>query len=200
MSSHQDVICRFTSHALFPHTTVRDSLSRLCWATGLFGRKYSKPGENFKEDPLGNLARSGKRPAGKWRVSLPGTLQLWVAECCCGVMQELRAHCAMLVRTHNALVEERNRLLLAAGFAPRPAASAAPATDAAAVQPHGGGGSDHCSVMPETPEHEAMAAPAGSMPALQLSSESPAVTVGTHTLPVTASRQADLASCFPRML
>ncbi|BDA44827.1 probable transcription factor VIP1 at C-terminar half [Coccomyxa sp. Obi] len=88
-------------------------------------------------------------------------------------LDELRAHCAMLVRTHNALVEERNRLLLAAGYAPRPVASAAPATDAA-VQPRGGG-SDHCSVMPETPEHEAMAAPAGSMPALQLSSESPVV-------------------------
>ncbi|CAL8469435.1 g8976 [Coccomyxa elongata] len=90
-------------------------------------------------------------------------------------LDELRAHCAMLVRTHNALVEERNRLLLAAGYALRPAASAAPAADAAAAQPHGGG-SDHCSVMPETPEHEAMAAPAGTMPALQLSSESPAVT------------------------
>ena len=123
-------------------------------------------------------------------MSLPGTLQGWVAEGCSGAVQELRAHCAMLVRTHNALVEERNRLLLAAGYAPRPTASAAPAADAAAL-PHGGG-TDRCSVMPETPEHEAMAAPAGSMPALQLSSQSPAVAVGTHTFPVTASRQADL--------
>ncbi|KAK9908303.1 hypothetical protein WJX75_005720 [Coccomyxa subellipsoidea] len=87
-------------------------------------------------------------------------------------LDELRGHCAMLVRTHNELVEQRNRLLLAAGYTarPRPAGGGGGAETARGSN----GGSDGCSVMPETPEHEAVAAGAGSSaPALQLSGGSP---------------------------
>jgi hypothetical protein len=94
------------------------------------------------------------------------------ADGCFCAAQELRGHCAMLVRTHNELVEQRNRLLLAAGYTarPRPAGGGGGAETARGSN----GGSDGCSVMPETPEHEAVAAGAGSSaPALQLSGGSP---------------------------
>ena len=87
----------------------------------------------------------------------------------------------MLVRTHNELVEQRNRLLLAAGYSGRPG-SATGGAEAAAHAHIGGAGSnnaalDGCSVMPETPEHEAAAAAAGSAPDLQLSGGSPSTEV-----------------------
>ncbi|EIE21590.1 hypothetical protein COCSUDRAFT_66962 [Coccomyxa subellipsoidea C-169] len=101
-------------------------------------------------------------------------------------LDELRGHCAMLVRTHNELVEQRNRLLLAAGYSGRPG-SATGGAEAAAHAHIGGAGSnngalDGCSVMPETPEHEAAAAAAGSAPDLQLSGGSPITEVkgGEH--------------------
>jgi len=88
----------------------------------------------------------------------------------------------MLVRTHNELVEQRNRLLLAAGYATAPAPDAAAAA-AAGGQAHNAGGSkgsNGCSVMPDTPEQEAAAGNASDLPPLQLSNGS-LKAVGAHS-------------------
>lgn len=121
-------------------------------------------------------------------------------------LQELRAHCAMLVRTHNELVEQRNRLLLAAGYATAAAPDAAAAAPAAAVsnaagaagcQVHDGGGSkgsDGCSVMPDTPEQEAAAGNASDLPPLQLSNGS-FTEVGAHSPFTSCQLLSPVCSC-----
>ena len=84
----------------------------------------------------------------------------------------------MLVRTHNELVEQRKRLMIAAGYGQHSSAHAAVPQQLREAGTGGtgrGGGSDGCSsVMPETPEHEPLAPPpATDMPTLQLGSASP---------------------------
>jgi hypothetical protein len=90
-------------------------------------------------------------------------------------VQELKAHCGMLVRTYNELQEMRARLLQAAGLHARSLEAEnslrqQPPPPPLHQQQQQGDRRAGCQG-PETPEHETLGSPAGAsgMPDLQLS-------------------------------
>jgi hypothetical protein len=103
-------------------------------------------------------------------------------------VQELRSHCGMLVRTHNELVEQRRRLMAAAGYSLPPESPTAPSPSKPPACEGGGSAgaptSDGCMAMPQTPKHEPLPASAADLPALQLSTASPANEVAPPPLSV----------------